>query len=53
MIQRLIELLRDQKSVGVHLGMSITNHPAYSFYKKLGFQELIRDEGSIYMGMRL
>ncbi len=53
MIQRLIELLRDQKSVGVHLGMSITNDPAYSFYKKLGFQELIRDEGSIYMGMRL
>ena len=53
MIGRLIEMLRDRNSAGVHLGMSITNDPAYGFYRKLGFQELIRDEGSIYMGMRL
>ncbi len=53
MIERLLELLRDQGSVGVHLGMSITNDPAFGFYRRLGFEELIRDEGSIYMGMRL
>lgn len=53
LIERLLELLRDQGSVGVHLGMSITNDPAYGFYRKLGFKELIRDEGSIYMGMKL
>jgi len=52
MIERLLGLLRDQGSVGVHLGMSITNDSAYGFYKRLGFEELIRDEGSIYMGMR-
>jgi ribosomal protein S18 acetylase RimI-like enzyme len=51
-IQRLLELLREQGSVGVHLGMSITNDPAYGFYRTLGFEELIRDQESIYMGMR-
>jgi len=53
LIERLIDMLRDQQSVGVHLGMSITNDAAYGFYRKLGFEELIRDDESIYMGMRL
>jgi ribosomal protein S18 acetylase RimI-like enzyme len=53
MIERLIELLRARGSRGVHLGMSITNDPAYAFYRKLGFHELSRDAGSIYMGMKL
>ncbi len=53
MIERLVDLLGDQGSPGVHLGMSITNDPAYGFYKKLDFQELVRDKDSIYMGMRL
>ena len=53
MIERLLDLLRDQGSVGVHLGMSVTNDPAYGFYRTLGFEELTRDEDSIYMGMRL
>ena len=51
MIERLLTRLRERGSVGVHLGMSITNDPAYGFYRRLGFEELIRDEDSIYMGM--
>lgn len=53
MIEKLVALLKDAGAPGVHLGMSITNDPAYGFYQKLGFQELVRDEESIYMGMAL
>jgi len=53
MIERLIERLRDNGSPGVHLGMSKINDGAYGFYVALGFEELARDGGAIYMGMRL
>ena len=53
MIEELIRRLRDRGSPGVHLGMSIVNEPAYGFYRRLGFHELQRDPGSIYLGMRL
>ena len=53
MIEQLITRLRDRKSPGVHLGMSIENEPAYGFYVALGFAELIRHDDAIYMGMKL
>jgi len=53
MIEQLVDRLRRVGSPGVHLGMSITNDPAYGFYRKLGFEELCRDDESIYMGMVL
>jgi ribosomal protein S18 acetylase RimI-like enzyme len=53
LIEQLITMLRNQGSVGVHLGMSSSNDRAYGFYLKLGFTELCRDEESIYLGMRL
>ena len=33
--------------------MSAVNHDAYAFYEALGFEELIRHDDGIYMGMRL
>jgi ribosomal protein S18 acetylase RimI-like enzyme len=55
--RRLIEQLLDRLvaggSPGVHLGMSAINDAAYGFYRSLGFQELVRHEDAIYMGMRL
>ena len=57
MIEKLIELLRGRNSPGVHLGMSALNERAYGFYRKLGFEELVRDgagdDEAIYLGMRL
>ena len=53
LMERLLTLLREQGSPGVHLGMSITNNAAYGFYCKLGFEELSRDDDTIYMGMQL
>ena len=52
MIEQLLGLLREAGAPGVHLGMSATNEPAYGFYKQLGFRELVRDDESIYMGIR-
>lgn len=52
MMQQLLGMLAELGSPGVHLGMSIKNDRAYAFYQKLGFHELIRDEDSIYLGMR-
>lgn len=44
-------------SPGAHLGVSLANVPAQGFYRKLGFQELLRvgegTDGCIYMGKRL
>lgn len=53
MIEQLIERLRSMKSPGVHLGMADVNEAAYGFYLALGFKELIRHEGAIYLGMKL
>ena len=57
MINELLARLRQRGSAGVHLGMSALNHPAYEFYRALGFTELCRqgtgDSAGIYLGMRL
>jgi ribosomal protein S18 acetylase RimI-like enzyme len=57
MIEELVRRLRERRSPGVHLGMSAHNTPAYGFYQRLGFQELIRTgagaDASIYMGRKL
>ncbi len=53
MIEEMLRRLRDAGSPGVHLGMSIVNDPAYAFYLALGFQELTRNDDTIYMGMTL
>ncbi len=53
MIEQLLDLLRKAGAPGVHLEMSAKNVRAYGFYKKLGFQELIRDDENIYMGIKL
>lgn len=57
MIERLLELLGQRGSPGVHLGMSALNSKAFGFYQRLGFRELERTgtgtESSIYMGRAL
>jgi ribosomal protein S18 acetylase RimI-like enzyme len=57
MMRELMVRLRGLGSPGVHLGVSMINRPAYSFYRRLGFVELTRvgegDDGCIYMGKRL
>ena len=53
MIEELVRRLRSMKSPGVHLGMSDVNEQAYGFYRALGFEELIRHDGAIYLGMKL
>jgi len=57
MMEALLHRLRQRGSPGVHLGTSAVNHPAYAFYRKLGFGDLARagegDDGTIYMGLRL
>jgi len=57
MMNELITRLRGLGSPGVHLGVSMINQPAYSFYQRLGFKELVRVgegvDGCIYMGKRL
>lgn len=53
MIEELVRRLRAMGSPGVHLGLSAQNEPAYGFYLALGFEELLRNSQSIYMGMKL
>lgn len=53
MIHELLRRLRALHSPGVHLGMSERNQSAYGFYRALGFAELVRHDGAIYLGMRL
>jgi len=53
MMDTLLQHLRDSDSPGVHLGMAVDNHRAYRFYVAYGFQELKRDEDTIYMGLVL
>lgn len=53
MIDELIRRLRSMGSPGVHLGLAAVNDAAYGFYIALGFHELVRDDSSIYMGMKL
>jgi ribosomal protein S18 acetylase RimI-like enzyme len=54
MLERVITILRERGSPGAHLGVSAYNQPAYGFYLRLGFRELIRvgtgNDACIYMG---
>jgi ribosomal protein S18 acetylase RimI-like enzyme len=54
MIEQNIETLQRHESPGAHLGVSANNMPAYGFYLKLGFKELVRtgagNDRCIYMG---
>jgi ribosomal protein S18 acetylase RimI-like enzyme len=57
MLEQVMERLRQRGSPGAHLGVSMMNTPAFGFYQRLGFRELIRvgsgNEGCIYMGKSL
>jgi len=51
------EELRRRGSPGAHLGVSLVNHPAQAFYRKLGFTPLAQvgegEAGCLYLGIRL
>ena len=57
MIEQVMLKLRQRGSPGAHLGVSLLNTPAFGFYERLGFRELIRvgsgSDGCIYMGKKL
>ena len=57
MMHQLFDLLARRGSAGVHLGVSILNTRARSFYSHLGFRELMRegtgDDACVYMGRPL
>jgi GNAT superfamily N-acetyltransferase len=57
MVERIMDTLRDCGSPGAHLGASALNTRATSFYRHLGFRELIEvgsgSDRTIYMGIRL
>jgi ribosomal protein S18 acetylase RimI-like enzyme len=57
MLERLLDILRQQGSPGAHLGVSPLNTRAQGFYRRLGFEELTRtgspEDGCIYMGRKL
>lgn len=57
MLNQVMDRLRLRGSPGAHLGVSLMNVPAQGFYRKLGFQELLRvgsgTDGCIYMGKHL
>lgn len=57
MLERVMDDLRDRGSPGAHLGVSMLNESALGFYRRLGFEELIRvgqgADGCIYLGKRL
>ena len=57
MMEEIMARLRRRGSPGVHLGVSVRNEPAVGFYRKLGFQELVRvgtdTDGVLYMGKAL
>ena len=57
MMEQVMDQLRDRGSSGAHLGVSVLNTPAFGFYRRLGFIELIRvgtpTDGCIYMGKSL
>lgn len=53
MMETLMDRLGERGSPGAHLGVSEFNGRARGFYQKLRFQELVRNEGVIYMGKSL
>jgi GNAT superfamily N-acetyltransferase len=53
MMLHLFETLREQGSKGVHLGMGAQNARAFSFYSKLGFSLLDKNDDEWTMGLKL
>lgn len=53
MLEQVMARLRDRGSPGAHLGVSALNQPAFGFYQRLGFRELVRHDNVIYMGKSL
>ena len=57
MLEEVMHRLRQRGSPGVHLGMSELNEPAFGFYERLGFRELVStgsgNDRVIYMGKTL
>jgi GNAT superfamily N-acetyltransferase len=54
MLEQVMDKLRQRGSPGAHLGVSMMNTPAFGFYQRLGFRELVRvgegQEGCIKLG---
>lgn len=57
MLEELMRRLRERGSPGAHLGVSQLNTPAFGFYERLGFRELVRvgagADGCCYLGKTL
>lgn len=53
MIPRILEAMTVAGVPGVHLGMHPDNHRALNFYQSLGFIELARMEGTLFLARRL
>ena len=53
MMLLVLETLREQGSKGVHLGMGAQNARAFTFYTKLGFALLDKNDDERTMGLKL
>ena len=53
MMHLLLDTLREKGSKGVHLGMGATNARAFTFYTKLGFTLLDKNDDEWTMGLKL
>lgn len=53
MMLLVLETLREQGSKGVHLGMGAQNARAFTFYTKLGFALLDKNDAEWTMGLKL
>ncbi len=53
MMEQVMGKLRQRSSPGAHLGVSVLNQPAFDFYGRLEFRELVRQDDVIYMGKSL
>ena len=52
MMHLLLDTLREQGSMGVHLGMGAQNARAFTFYTKLGFTLLDKNVDEWTMGLK-
>ena len=52
LVGAFLEQLHQSRVPGFHLGVSLDNLKAQSFYRKLGFQEIRRDPGVLFLGQR-
>jgi GNAT superfamily N-acetyltransferase len=53
LMQCFLDSLREKKVSGVHLGVDPLNKNAVAFYQKLGFSEIKRQPGTIFMGLEI